>query len=659
MSTLPGDDHTSSPTSPLDGRGGTDSAAKVRKSTKKTGSSYVYYRLYTKVGAFESNHALYCNDRFIGRIPSKLFSPPHTVASIKRSLCKLEGLSEPDKALVFSPFSSPAPKEDSARLFLYAPSGPGLSEQDPIALVVESEKRTEELSQSEKLPERSDDNHIHYVYYRTYSSEGKGEEKAKTSFDESDISLGRINTLFIAPPHTAGSLKACIAKVEGLVTPGHALYKDMELFDDMDNDAAMSDADVISFLGDTYPGSDEGDPVALANATTNTAVDQKAKHTPGKVLNEYPLDTAATNCALSDGPDPKFTKRARLTSTYDFKVYDPNWLSINKDEIVYTDGVILSMRYSLTGATFHPGYMAINSKGEKGFVQQAHPSSNTLSDVGFLIRSLSVHLSDTVTSSSDGTSFRFMSIASYLCVNRQLSFHALCATPTFWCIVHMLPPPPHFPSLTQQQQHRRQQPLLRRRLFILAGPGEDGDAFGRDAGVGVLLGDSKNSNTTTSSERNDTHDDDESVSESDHTGSVDMSLFKSEDSILGWVVNVGEAPESSNQVLGRLKRDRWFWARSLDGLIRLLQDDRTPVCFIDRSWNMSIGGTTELVVPVSWIWARSRLKFEGRRALLEKATRLNAFVLDVIVIMSALMIFASMFNVDLKIMTKLGVNLKT
>ena len=55
---------------------------------------------------------------------------------------------------------------------------------------------------------------------------------AKTSFDESDISLGHINALFIAPPHTAGSLKACIVKVEGLVTPGHALYKDMELFQD-------------------------------------------------------------------------------------------------------------------------------------------------------------------------------------------------------------------------------------------------------------------------------------------------------------------------------------------------------------------------------------------------------------------------------------------
>ena len=122
------------------------------------------------------------------------------------------------------------------------------------------------------------------VYYRVYSSEGQRDEKAKTSFDESDVSLGRINALFIAPPHTTGSLKACIAKVEGLVTPGHALYKDMELFENMNSDTAMSDTDVISFEGDTYLGSDEGDPVALVNATANTAVVQKAKRRSGKVL---------------------------------------------------------------------------------------------------------------------------------------------------------------------------------------------------------------------------------------------------------------------------------------------------------------------------------------------------------------------------------------
>ena len=132
------------------------------------------------------------------------------------------------------------------------------------------------------------------VYYRVYSSEGE-DQKAKTSFDESDVSLGRINTLFIAPPHTAGSLKACIAKVEGLVTPGHALYNGMDLFQHMNSDAAMNDTDFISFQGDTYPGSDEGDHVALVNATAKTVADQKAKPTPGKVLSEYPVDRVATD----------------------------------------------------------------------------------------------------------------------------------------------------------------------------------------------------------------------------------------------------------------------------------------------------------------------------------------------------------------------------
>ena len=154
------------------------------------------------------------------------------------------------------------------------------------------------------------------VYYRIYPSEGEGEEKAKTSFDESDISLGRINALFIAPPHTAGSLKAHIAKVEGLVTPDHALYKDMELFQDTTSDAAMNDTDLISLQGDNYPGSDEGDPVALVNATAETAADQKTKPKPGEVLSEYPLGTAATNRALSDGPDSNFTKRARAKDAY-------------------------------------------------------------------------------------------------------------------------------------------------------------------------------------------------------------------------------------------------------------------------------------------------------------------------------------------------------
>ena len=40
MSTLPVHDHTSSSTPPLDGKGGTDSASKGGKSTKKMGPNY-------------------------------------------------------------------------------------------------------------------------------------------------------------------------------------------------------------------------------------------------------------------------------------------------------------------------------------------------------------------------------------------------------------------------------------------------------------------------------------------------------------------------------------------------------------------------------------------------------------------------------------------
>jgi len=130
----------------------------------------------------------------------------------KWSLCKLEGLSKPDMALLFTSLSSPAPKEDSARLSVYAPSRPGLSEQDPIVLVVESEKRSHNprrrscrstlmilISITARLVNVSYLNSAlisFAVYYRVYSSEG-GDKKAKTSFDKSDISLGHINTLSI------------------------------------------------------------------------------------------------------------------------------------------------------------------------------------------------------------------------------------------------------------------------------------------------------------------------------------------------------------------------------------------------------------------------------------------------------------------------------
>ena len=52
------------------------------------------------------------------------------------------------------------------------------------------------------------------VYYRVYDDEG--EIVSKTSFDENNSSLGRVNTLSVPPPHTVSSLKKCIIISEDL-----------------------------------------------------------------------------------------------------------------------------------------------------------------------------------------------------------------------------------------------------------------------------------------------------------------------------------------------------------------------------------------------------------------------------------------------------------
>ena len=130
MSTLPGHDHTSNSTPSLEGRGVAYLASKDKKSMKRTGLNHgVPYPkgstpglngLIHSCSILPSIHQTWCiriktplyhNDHFISHIPTKSFAPPHTVASIKRFLCKFEGLSEPDKVLVFTLLWSPHPKK--------------------------------------------------------------------------------------------------------------------------------------------------------------------------------------------------------------------------------------------------------------------------------------------------------------------------------------------------------------------------------------------------------------------------------------------------------------------------------------------------------------------------------------------------------------------
>ena len=100
------------------------------------------------------------------------------------------------------------------------------------------------------------------VYYRIY--DGDGETVSKTSYSESDPSLGRVNTLSVPPPHTVSCLKNFIIMSEGI--SGH----NVQLFEDEGSEFAMNDGDALSLLSDTFPGFIEDQPMAITYESGTT-----------------------------------------------------------------------------------------------------------------------------------------------------------------------------------------------------------------------------------------------------------------------------------------------------------------------------------------------------------------------------------------------------
>ena len=80
---------------------------------------------------------------------------------------------------------------------------------------------------------------------------------SKTSFDETDTSLGRVNTLSVPPPHNGTSLKARISQAEKL--PAY----DFKLFRDDSGEIILNCDEVVNFLSDNYPGIIADEPVAI------------------------------------------------------------------------------------------------------------------------------------------------------------------------------------------------------------------------------------------------------------------------------------------------------------------------------------------------------------------------------------------------------------
>jgi len=70
-------------------------------SESHTFSYPVYYRLYTKDRPIMSNNPIYANNPFISHTLPKFVTPPCTALSIKKHLCKIEGLSAHTSSMLF------------------------------------------------------------------------------------------------------------------------------------------------------------------------------------------------------------------------------------------------------------------------------------------------------------------------------------------------------------------------------------------------------------------------------------------------------------------------------------------------------------------------------------------------------------------------------
>ncbi|EDR06356.1 uncharacterized protein LACBIDRAFT_300531 [Laccaria bicolor S238N-H82] len=300
----------------------------------------VYYRPYTKDGAIKSLNPIYSNDPFISRVLPKSITPPHTALSLKKHLCKIEGVAG-SNAILFEALSDDAAIPDSTRLKLRGHLGLGVLSREPMALVVgaaEVEKRSSGPDpQAKELSENPDPHETHYIYYRVYDEDG--EVNSKTTFDRNDTSLGRVDTLSVAPPYTVASLKSRIAKAEDIVD------RAIQLFEDTDGETLMKDADRASFLAETFPGCLEDDPLAFIYGPK----------IPGQGSMTRPI-RANIDCS----PNPQSIS---------------TWHAHYVGEVLHTDGVKVTKTYIMPGGPTGSwnGYMAINSAGKLAFVIAANP----------------------------------------------------------------------------------------------------------------------------------------------------------------------------------------------------------------------------------------------------------------------------------------------
>jgi len=98
---------------------------------------YVYYRVFTTPhGAIPTKQPVDRRNQYLGRIEAVRVTPPHTVGSLIRCICKCEGVVRFRFARLFLSQSSPNPMDRLEHTAILSGSGPGSDHRRPLALVL-------------------------------------------------------------------------------------------------------------------------------------------------------------------------------------------------------------------------------------------------------------------------------------------------------------------------------------------------------------------------------------------------------------------------------------------------------------------------------------------------------------------------------------------
>jgi len=195
-----------------------------------------------------------------------------------------------------------------------------------------------------------------YLYYRLYDEDGP--LSCQHPLQDDDPGLGRISVVQITPPHSANHIKRALRKTEKIPeSSAVALYIDISGEHELDDETRVS-------TSGSGPGSDSLN--ALALVVTSEKVD--TRHKVSKLLKGILKRKSRPDSHQSSESSPQipavthlFDKR--IKTIYKVDGFDDNWLSYEKGEILYTDGI-----FRFVGPNNDKVLLAQNEARQVGYV---------------------------------------------------------------------------------------------------------------------------------------------------------------------------------------------------------------------------------------------------------------------------------------------------